>query len=773
MFTSSIAFTTAPVSQLVRFNNIKFQSTDTTSHVLDNAKFLRIDFTRCDFIGVKLLYAPTVYLQSLTLNICNIRRWSGIFFDSRLVNFGVKFDHCLVEAGDKFINVNYPDGMTVSNCTIEGMTGYAIRYTDSHAFNITNNFFEVNSLDIDGSNSTTSQGITISGNNFTHFPTNVYSVKWGANISGSVAQGNWSNGSLHSFLSKPELIIKDYADISVSNFTGSPVFQGSLTATTDVGSSGGQGRFGGWYKGDTYTGPAAELGYTGGAAYFEGYDRGTTSFIPTILQGSTLLVSPKATTTASSGFSLTPATITNASGQFNSWAIADTYNQSGSASSADIFINRTNTALGSGVHNFIQGISDGVDVFHVDRGGNIFANIINGVGSGLTSVPNSALVQMPANTIKGNNTGSTANAADLTAAQIKTLLGYYTSGSSPTFGTVTATSIVGALTGNSSTATSLQTARTIWGQSFNGSSNISGALSGVTGLTINGGAYSTTLTDVTAGGYTRQIFADGGVNKYLIGYNQTGSDTKFGFFDYASGTWSMTLYGGKVLINSTTPTTGNEQLQINGTASVSNLPNATGDFVTATSTGVLNRRTYAQALSDIGAQAAVTLTTIGTTAAATLIGGTLNIPQYATSNLLTSFYTDVASTTSAADAYSYTLAANSLTTNGQYLDCVYTASQTGGAVNTIIITFGGQTVYNNSANNLLTGTDPIGFKILRSGTTTARCQIYYLTTSGSVAYSTQDLTGVDFTTTNIIKASISSATAGTLTMKSGTITIYK
>jgi hypothetical protein len=153
-------------------------------------------------------------------------------------------------------------------------------------------------------------------------------------------------------------------------------------------------------------------------------------------------------------------------------------------------------------------------------------------------------------------------------------------------------------------------------------------------------------------------------------------------------------------------------------------------------------------------------------------GSVFTIPTVGIQSLA-SFYTDVASTTSAADAYSYTVAANSLTTNGQYLDCVYTALQTGGAINTIIITFGGQTVYNNSANNLLTGTDPIGFKILRSGTTTARCQIYYLTTSGSVAYSTQDLTGVDFTTTNIIKASISSATAGTLTMKSGTITIYK
>jgi lysophospholipase L1-like esterase len=165
-------------------------------------------------------------------------------------------------------------------------------------------------------------------------------------------------------------------------------------------------------------------------------------------------------------------------------------------------------------------------------------------------------------------------------------------------------------------------------------------------------------------------------------------------------------------------------------------------------------------------------TNIKTVNGSTLLGSG-DIAVSSSTSLLTSFYSDVTSTTSAADAYSYTVAANSLTTNGQYLDCVYTALQTGGAINTIIITFGGQTVYNNSANNLLTGTDPIGFKILRSGTTTARCQIYYLTTSGSVSYSTQDLTGVDFTTTNIIKASISSATAGTLTMKSGTITIYK
>ena len=48
------------------------------------------------------------------------------------------------------------------------------------------------------------------------------------------------------------------------------------------------------------------------------------------------------------------------------------------------------------------------------------------------------------------------------------------------------TTIKASLTGNAATATTLQTARTIWGQSFNGSANVSGAISGATTINASG-----------------------------------------------------------------------------------------------------------------------------------------------------------------------------------------------------------------------------------------------------------------------------------------------
>lgn len=53
----------------------------------------------------------------------------------------------------------------------------------------------------------------------------------------------------------------------------------------------------------------------------------------------------------------------------------------------------------------------------------------------------------------------------------------------------------GSLSGNASSATKLQTARTIWGQSFDGTGNVSGALSDVTGITFKNDYYGLVIDE--------------------------------------------------------------------------------------------------------------------------------------------------------------------------------------------------------------------------------------------------------------------------------------
>ena len=63
--------------------------------------------------------------------------------------------------------------------------------------------------------------------------------------------------------------------------------------------------------------------------------------------------------------------------------------------------------------------------------------------------------------------------------------------------TLTAAGFSGPISGNASSATKLATARTIWGQSFDGTANISGAITGATDITASG---NLTLSSGTANG---------------------------------------------------------------------------------------------------------------------------------------------------------------------------------------------------------------------------------------------------------------------------------
>ena len=103
----------------------------------------------------------------------------------------------------------------------------------------------------------------------------------------------------------------------------------------------------------------------------------------------------------------------------------------------------------------------------------------------------------------------------------------------------------GACTGNAATATKLQTARKIWGQNFDGSGNVSGALTGVTSITASGNVLIGTNTDNSSG----KLQIRGGTT--LDGYMTTGSVSKIADLgekglvvstDSARNNWGMALW---------------------------------------------------------------------------------------------------------------------------------------------------------------------------------------------------------------------------------------
>jgi len=108
------------------------------------------------------------------------------------------------------------------------------------------------------------------------------------------------------------------------------------------------------------------------------------------------------------------------------------------------------------------------------------------------------------------------------------------------------------------------------------------------------------------------------------------SDTQndiLGFRSFNTDNILILKGNGNVGIGNTNPTS---KLHITGDINISTILNATTDtdkFLVSDS-GVIKYRTGAELLSDVGAQGSINLTTTGTSGAATLIGNTLNIPQY-------------------------------------------------------------------------------------------------------------------------------------------------
>ena len=226
LFSSSIAFTTAPVSQLVRFNQVNFEASGTgfDAYVLDDARFLRTQFDGCDFVKIKCLKALTVHVQSLYFFHCNMRRWVGTFFDCQAVNFDVKFQGCLAEAAERFATMAFPVGCSFLGNTLEGMSDMVLRYWGAQGLSMHGNYFEGSLFDIDGTTvaGETSYGVSVLSNYFSNFGGNP-SLIWGL-CESCVSEGNYASHDLHQLASNSKVRINDTAIGDLTNLPAGSIY---------------------------------------------------------------------------------------------------------------------------------------------------------------------------------------------------------------------------------------------------------------------------------------------------------------------------------------------------------------------------------------------------------------------------------------------------------------------------------------------------------------------------------------------------------------------
>lgn len=174
MFSSSIAYTTAPVSQLVKFVGTTFSSTDASlaAYVLHGARFLRTSFVDCNFQKIKCLEDTVVYTQSIYFINCNARRWQGIFFYCNQYNYDIQVIGGMWEAGADAFKLKNPIGCKFLT-QIEGMSGTALSYDGAQGMDVCM-YNEGNYLDLDGTyggtSSSTSYGVNLHGSYFAKSP---------------------------------------------------------------------------------------------------------------------------------------------------------------------------------------------------------------------------------------------------------------------------------------------------------------------------------------------------------------------------------------------------------------------------------------------------------------------------------------------------------------------------------------------------------------------------------------------------------------------------
>lgn len=147
IFNSTLPYTTAPQSEFVTFENIRFESSSffNGSYVL-SPNFLRIKFQNCVFFLIRCMISP-IYAQTIYFLNCNIRNNPPNFINVT-GSYDIKFTQCIIENGFTIVRCIDPargtNGLSFTSCVIEGIQGSVCDITGASGFALTNCHLESN-----------------------------------------------------------------------------------------------------------------------------------------------------------------------------------------------------------------------------------------------------------------------------------------------------------------------------------------------------------------------------------------------------------------------------------------------------------------------------------------------------------------------------------------------------------------------------------------------------------------------------------------------------
>jgi hypothetical protein len=203
LFDTTLDYSSAPQTSQIKFDNITFEvSSATTAAYVLSPGYLRTTFDGCAFHKIKLLVSTTLYTQSIYLDKCVARAWSGTFYKCSAVSYDLKVFHCLIEAPQASSNafdIGYASGCAFTDNVIEGIDGYCIQYDSANTLTIQGNYFEGNTGPEVKENVVSPDfalAVSVIGNHFENSAvTKTYCVGWSALSYGCVAMGNGATGA--------------------------------------------------------------------------------------------------------------------------------------------------------------------------------------------------------------------------------------------------------------------------------------------------------------------------------------------------------------------------------------------------------------------------------------------------------------------------------------------------------------------------------------------------------------------------------------------------